>query len=139
MFQEPDGRVKSGYEDSANQLLEEIVPLVSKVGDLLGFPNFGRAFRLDSENWKAKGLFTRPAYDHTLEAYFPPNVDDYTFFCGPMITANGPPPRGWFFECFLSFREEPYECERVSIDYPHPKNKCQSTRLLLASRGILVG
>jgi hypothetical protein len=50
-----------------------------------------------------------------------------------------PAPRGHFLECFLAYREEPEECLRLERGYPHPKNKCQSARLVYGSKGIQEG
>lgn len=62
------------------------------------------------------------------------------FFWGPLRLANGL-RQGWKFETFLSIREEPMEKEFDIMykTYSHPKNICQSSKLLIGSKGVELG
>lgn len=62
------------------------------------------------------------------------------FFWGPLRLANGL-RHGWKFETFLSIREEPMEKEFDIMykTYSHPKNICQSSKLLIGSNGVELG
>lgn len=62
------------------------------------------------------------------------------FFWGPLRLANGL-RQGWKFETFLSIREEPMEKEFDIMykAYSHPKNICQSSKLLIGSKGVELG
>lgn len=62
------------------------------------------------------------------------------FFWGPLRLANVL-RQGWKFETFLSIREEPMEKEFDIMykTYSHPKNICQSSKLLIGSKGVELG
>lgn len=62
------------------------------------------------------------------------------FFWGPLRLANGL-RQGWKFETFLSIREEPMEKEFDIMykTYSYPKNICQSSKLLIGSKGVELG
>lgn len=138
-LQASTGAVTPAGHDEALGLLERIVPLVTATARAAGVPGLGEAFAADTLDWCARGLTQVPTYDRTLDVYRPPAGDGVTFFCAPLLATNGPAPRGHFLECFLAWREEPEVCTRLERDYPHPKNKCQSSRLLHGSRGMREG
>jgi hypothetical protein len=137
-LQAPNGAVMREH-DEALRLLERIIPLVATTAAAAQVPGLDEAFAADTHEWRARGLDQQPTYDRTLNAYRPPRGDGVTFFCAPLLATNGPAPRGHFLECFLAYREEPEDCLRLEQDYPHPKNKCQSARLLHGSKGIREG
>jgi hypothetical protein len=137
-LQLPSGAV-SGAHEQALGLLDRIVPLVTATATAAGVPGLGEAFAADTREWCARGLDQVPTYDRTLDVYRPPKGDGVTFFCAPLLATNGPAPRGHFLECFLAYREEPEVVTRLERDYPHPKNKCQSARLVYGSRGMREG
>ena len=121
--------------DRAADLLRQLAERVTEVGSA----RFAEAFGEDVERWIERGLDQPPAFDTALAAYAPPPDGEPTFFAGPLVATNGPPPRGRFVECFLALREEPEECYDVARVLPHPKNKCQSARLLAGSHGLITG
>lgn len=137
-LQAPSGAV-TGDRDQATGLLDRIVPLVATTASAAQVPGLGEAFAADTTEWLTRGLDQAPTYDRTLDVYRPPRGDGVTFFCAPLLATNGPAPRGHFLECFLAYREEPEECLRLEQSYPHPKNKCQSVRLVYGSKGIQEG
>lgn len=138
-LQDPGGQV-AGEQARARALLAELRAALRAAQALLPLsPGFLDAFEQDAERWAARGLDTPPAFDATLAAYAPPSGDGPSFFVAPLIATNGPSPRGRFLECFLTYREEPPELEQIAALLPHPKNKCQSTRLLAGSRGLMQG
>jgi hypothetical protein len=137
-LQRPDGTV-AGPTGTASDLLDRLVPAVRRAAELTGVAGIGEAFALDTRDWQARGLDQPPAYDRSLRVYRPPAGDGLTFFAAPLVATNGPAPRGHFMECFLAHREEPDECRRLERSHPHPKNKCQSMRMVRASRGFEEG
>ncbi|WCM93428.1 DUF6421 family protein [Acidovorax sp. NCPPB 2350] len=97
------------------------------------------AWEQDIAAWLAAGLDTPPCFDRVRDAYQPPPNGLDGLFIGPVITANGPPPRGYHLEFFIARREDPPEVSDLEWSYPHPKNKCESARLLAASAGFMEG
>lgn len=93
----------------------------------------------DVGEWIAQGLDSSPCFDRVRDAYTPPPDGSENLFIGPVITANGPAPRGYHLECFIARREDPAEVGALERTHPHPKNKCESTRLLAASTGFMEG
>ncbi len=151
-LQDTDGRIPAGggptraaaaWGDGAARdpaaRLRGIAADVTELAGLLGTPELGPAFAADTEDWLAVGLRTPPRFDRTAAAYQVPDGDGHSFFCGPMTTANGPAPRGWFLECFWAYRQEPSAVQKLARRYPHPGSTCQSTRLLAASDGLATG
>ncbi|GAB1670952.1 DUF6421 family protein [Mannheimia haemolytica] len=61
-------------------------------------------------------------------------------FFGPLRLANAN-RKGWKFEFFISQREEPFSnmFSYMYEEYPHPKNICQSSKLICSSQGISDG
>ncbi|SFD70617.1 DUF6421 family protein [Paracidovorax konjaci] len=97
------------------------------------------AWERDIDAWLAAGLATPPCFDRVRDTYQPPPDGMDGLFIGPVITANGPPPRGYHLEFFIARREDPPEVSDLEWTYPHPKNKCESARLLAASAGFMEG
>ena len=138
-LQDPTGAIV-GDREQARDLLRRLADRVEEVEEACGGSMlFADGFRADVERWIDRGLEGPPAFDGALAAYEPPPDGEITFFAGPVLATNGPPPRGKFFECFLALREEPEECYQVAEVLPHPKNKCQSARLLAGSHGLITG
>ncbi|MEQ8965570.1 MAG: DUF6421 family protein [Azospirillaceae bacterium] len=137
-LQDASGAV-TGDRAKAAELLETAVDGVRQAARLLDQEAFASALAADVAAWRSTGLATPPLFDRTRDAYRPPAGNGPTLFAGPVLATNGPAPRGHFLELFLAWRDEPAECDAVAGDWPHPKNKCQSTRLILASRGFSSG
>ena len=137
-LQDASGAV-TGDPVLAARRLDGAVAAVRAAAGLLGQEAFAAALAADVAAWRAAGLATPPLFDRTRDAYRPPAGDAPTLFAGPVLATNGPVPRGHFLELFLAWREEPAECKAVAADRPHPKNTCQSTRLIIASRGFAEG
>lgn len=138
-MQASDGSIRPERIPEARNELVELVVHVWEVCIHLAQRELAEAFAYDARCWIEAGLHTRPGFDATAAAYRLPEPGAHTFFCGPVTTANGPNPRGWFMECFWALRQEPAECRTLERHYPHPKNKCQSTRLISGSRGFVTG
>jgi len=137
-LQVPEGPVVRDL-DLAAPLLREIQSLVSQVCDDIDRPAFARAFDHDVASWLRDGLDSVPGFDACQTEFVPPDNGGSAFFVAPMLATNGPAPRGKFLECFLIRREEPDECRTAAERYPHPKNRCQSARLLAGSDGLETG
>jgi hypothetical protein len=138
-LQDPSGRV-AGDPVLAGELLARLRPRGRQVLARVGAaPGQAAAFEADFDQWLTRGLDTPPQFDATLAAYEPPSDGALTFFIAPFSAPNGPAPRGRFLECFLAYREEPADLAQLAVALPHPKNKCQSTRLLAASAGLRTG
>ncbi len=138
-MQRQDGSVDPTRMARASSLLEQIearaLPLfIQTQGDVLA-----EAFQKDLGDWIVAGLDTAPCFDRFRDALRPPAQGEQMFALMPVLATNGPLPRGHFLEFFLAIRDDPPECERATQAYPHPKNKCQSVRLLEASRGFAQG
>ena len=71
--------------------------------------------------------------------YTPPLNNEFSFFIGVVKSQNSLPPRNNFFECFLTYREDPKNNNILYSDYPHPENICSSSKLILGSKGISQG
>ncbi|MDA8523052.1 DUF6421 family protein [Acidovorax sp. NCPPB 4044] len=54
--------------------------------------------------WLAAGLAPPPCFDRVRDNYQPPPNGMDGLFMGPVITANGPPPRGYHLESFIHHR-----------------------------------
>lgn len=137
--QRQDGSVEPTRMAHAGSLLEQIearaLPLfIQTQGDVLA-----EAFQKDLADWIVAGLDTAPCFDRFRDTLRPPAQGEAMFALMPVLATNGPLPRGYFLEFFLAIRDDPPECERAAQAYPHPKNKCQSVRLLEASRGFAQG
>lgn len=137
-LQDPSGRV-TGDRATARALLDDLRAPVREVCGMIGLTEaYADAFEADLDEWIAGGL-DAPQFDRTLAAYDPAQNGRATFFIAPLIATNGPAPRGKFLECFLAYREEPPELEQIAERLPHPKNRCQSARLLAGSHGFMDG
>jgi hypothetical protein len=126
--------------DYAEELLDDLRGPVREAYGMVKAPEgCAEAFEEDVERWLSEGLGSPPKFDRTLEAYRAPDDGAPTFFVGPVVAPNGPSPRGSFLECFVAYREEPPELQRISATMPLPKNSCQSGRLFAGSRGFMSG
>lgn len=137
-LQNVDGSVHSEI-DVAYQLLDEIEVIVLTIYLRMNSFQLMKAIETDLKEWRSNGLSTCPSFINSQIAYVPPNDKEYTFFIAPFLCANGPAPRGYFLECFFAIREEPNECKDLSIQFPHPKNICQSARFIAGSDGVSTG
>ena len=133
------GAVPPSKSLQAESLLREIAQTASPLLEQTQGGDLRNAFEVDTEAWLAAGLHTVPAYDRMRDVLRAPSEGETVFFVGPVVMANGPMPRGHHFEFFLGRRHEPSEGAEVARLYPHPKNRCQSLRLLDASRGLASG
>lgn len=120
-------------------LLKSISSELQVLATLLSLQNYADAICLDIQNWIQAGLDSVPDFSNTRSQFVLPADKAWTFFFGPYLTANAGVDRGFRCEFFLSFRDEPQVCHPLYLKYPHPKNICQSTRLLTASRGFFAG
>ncbi|MDK8181868.1 DUF6421 family protein [Paenibacillus sp. UMB4589-SE434] len=137
-LQQPDGRVKANYE-IADEWLDKLLPSVRHIYEILLMPEMAEAFEADIAEWRQNGLESIPYFDHSLKCFVPPAAQTFSFIIAPLVATNGPAPKGHFLECFLVLREEPVELEGVAAMLPHPKNGCQSCRLITGSTGIMMG
>lgn len=137
-LQDPSGRVVADRAQAATTLRALFAP-VAELGAELGCQSVVNAFTADAERWLARGLDEVPSFEELRAAYRPPENGQVTFFIGPTLAQNGPPPRGHFLELFLALREEPSEVAALAETFVHPKNPCQSTRLLEATLGFGTG
>lgn len=147
--QADDGSVTSGPVTSGSwtpsrpgepeRLLARIEQAGARVLAVLGQEGLRDALAADLADWRSAGLDSRPMFDRVRDTLEPAADGGLGFFLGPVLTTNGPDPVGHRLECFLTLREEPVECARVAERYRHPKNSCQSTRLLAGSAGLRTG
>lgn len=79
-------------------------------------------------------------FDYSVKELMLPVESSHFVFLGPLRLANGF-RKGWRMEFFISFREEPQSpmFQYMYDKYPHPKNICQSSKLLYGSSGVLDG
>jgi hypothetical protein len=125
--------------DRAENLLRAMMPAVRGLCDSLDQSSIGEAFNADVDAWIAGGLGEKPCFDRTQAAFVAPADGGATFFIAPLTATNGPVPRGYYLECFLAVRDEPQGVKTMAARFPHPKNGCQSGRLILGSEGIRRG
>lgn len=137
-LQQTDGCIHEHFE-AADRLLEQLIPNAQYVYESLHMPKMADAFKRDIAEWRTRGLNTPPYFDYSLKAFTPPDNLELSFIIAPLVATNGPAPKGHFLECFLVMREEPEELERVSAMMPHPKNGCQSCRLITGTEGLVTG
>lgn len=137
-LQAPDGGIADDVAGAA-EILRSLYGPLSGLSRHTGQLRYHDAFVEDAENWIEAGLETKPCFDRTRLAYTPPGNGQETFFVGPVLATNGPAPRGSFFEFFYAVRDEPRVCLEVERLFPHPKNKCQSVRLIHSSYAIQNG
>jgi Family of unknown function (DUF6421) len=138
-FQTADGVPAAQRSRAAEALQRAAVALGALAESGVAGRELADAFAADAREWTSDGLGPRPAFDRTVAAYRPPADGEATVFAGPTTTPNGPPPRAFRLECFWALREEPRELEPTLALLPHPKNICQSTRLLRGSAGLMTG
>jgi hypothetical protein len=91
------------------------------------------AFEQDLAEWEAEGLETPPRFDASRDAIDGPADGELAMFVGPAYLANAE-TRSPLFQTVVIVRDEPAPLRILAERYPHPTNKCQSTRLLAGSR-----
>lgn len=138
-LQEPQGHVPresfaqaSGSIQVLQRSLPAIFRLVGAPGDLEG------AFHEDFDRWMSTRLEEPPRFDATLATYRAINPGEASVLVAPLMTPNGPPPRGAFLECVLYLRSEPEEVLNLMETFPGAKD-AQRSRLLWGSSGFAVG
>lgn len=124
-------------EDKAKQILVQLIKDTKAVYESLNLDEITTSFEKDVFNWIERGLNNEPHFDNTLISYRPPNNGEMTFFLAPIVTPNGPDQRGFYFEAFLAIRDEPEILKLVEEDLPHPKNGCQSLKILAGTKGFM--
>ncbi|MGG2088404.1 DUF6421 family protein [Priestia aryabhattai] len=137
-YQGPNGEVKRNYE-KARELLLKVVAETETIYNSLNLPAVWNALKNDVCDWIERGLDEVPYFDQTLIAYSPPANGEATFFLGPIVTPNGPTKRGFYLEAFIAVRDEPEIMKSIEADLPHPKNGCQSLKLLAGTQGFMEG
>lgn len=91
------------------------------------------AFERDLARWEAEGLETPPRFDASRDAIEGPADGELAMFVGPAYLANAE-TRSPLVQTVVIVRDEPAPLRILAERYPHPTNKCQSTRLLAGSR-----
>lgn len=138
-LQDPSGAVVRDV-DAAADLLPRVLDAYRAVAARAGTPAAEvEAVSLDAQRWLAAGLGSAPAFDSLLDVYGPPPDGGTTLVLAPLLATNGPAPRGRFLECLFAVRDEVDEVAALGRSHPHPRNGCQSMRLLAGSRGLLSG
>lgn len=138
-LQDPTGAV-TGDEREADRLLGRILETYRELAPVAAVPpEQVEAVVADVGRWRAQGLARPPAFEALLDAYGPPADGEGTLVCAPLVATNGPAPRGKFLECLFAVRDEVSEVRALERVYPHPKNGCQSMRLLAGSAGLITG
>lgn len=125
--------------DAAVASLRMIAGDFSDLAIRAGHPEVGAAVRADVDRWIARGLDRTPAFDSARAVLAPPGNGQDVVVLAPILATNGPAPRGHFLEFFWAFRDEPAIRSEAAAAFPHPKNKCQSLRLRIASAGFATG
>ena len=134
-LQNYDGSVKVSNLQTAHEILKKIL-FFTKLITINNASVFLESFRIDIETWIDKGLQNEPDFYLTRDSYVSPKNNEYSFFIGVVKSQNSKTSKGFFLECFLVKREEPIECEVLYKKFPHPKNICQSTKLICGSNGV---
>lgn len=137
-LQSPNGSIQIN-KTQAIESFNQLVVYLSKLDHQVVPRIFLEAFKKDASEWIKIGLENKPDFFRTQEAFCPPLDGEITLFIGPAKCQNSIPPRGYFLECFLAQREEAVKCLTILEKFPHPKNACQSTRLITGSRGFMLG
>jgi Family of unknown function (DUF6421) len=136
--QDATGRVINPDTGSREQLTR-IKETACAVFEALGLTEQKRAWEADIADWLAAGLDSIPYFDRTRDSFEPPANGGSMFFIAPFLSTNGPEPVGRRLDFFLATREEPEELHELYDLFPHPKNACQSVRLVGGSAGLMTG
>ena len=123
-------------------IVEKIEKEIVSITENLNMSAYGRAVIEDFHNWLFLNCREKPNFKKSRDILKSPVSGSMFFFIGPLRVANG--SRGsstYKFECFISKREEPIDNKFKYLyeAYPHPKNICQSSHLLNATKGLLSG
>lgn len=97
------------------------------------------ALEADVDDWLARGLDTAPDFARSRDALAAPADGEPARFLAPIQTTNSAPPVGKRLECLFVLHREPDALTRLAVDFPHPKNNCQTTILLAGSTGFSEG
>lgn len=137
-YQRLDGSIEKENHATCHQLVEYIIPLMQSIYKDMQKPALAEAFEHDMRAWQQNGLDQKPDFSTVRKQFTTPDNGEIAFFIGVCQSQNSF-PRGYFLECFYILREEPQECVALYNLYPHPKNICQSTKLIAGSEGISKG
>ncbi|MEZ9288100.1 DUF6421 family protein [Vibrio lentus] len=140
LLQDAKGQVFGSFE-KAQVLLNAICVEINALGTLLNCETYASAIIKDIINWQKVGLESEPDFIHTRTDFAIPENNQWTFFFGPYLLANETTVKGKGYraEFFIALRDDPQVCADLHKDYPHPRNICQSVRVLTGSEGILSG
>lgn len=136
--QAPDGSIGAPTPAHAESV-RELGRLGAEALDRLGLAAQAAALRADTAGWLAAGLDSRPEFDRTRDAIVAPGDGETGVFIGPALMTNAEQPVKYGFEAFAYRRREPADLDRLSGLFPHPKNICQATQLLIGSAGAARG
>ncbi|WP_188388665.1 DUF6421 family protein [Priestia taiwanensis] len=137
-YQGTNGEIIKNHE-RAKVILLDVVAVTEAIYESLHLTTVWNAFKKDVLDWIERGIDQTPYFDRTLLAYSPPANGEGTFFLGPIVTPNGPTQRGFYLEAFLAVREEPEIMKSIEEDLPHPKNGCESLKLIIGTQGFMEG
>ncbi|MED4072056.1 DUF6421 family protein [Priestia endophytica] len=135
-YQGTQGKIVENKQ-RAKEILMDLIKNTEVIYNSLNLKEVGVAFKEDVLNWIERGLGEAPYFDNTLIAYRPPVNGEVTFFLGPIVTPNGPNKRGFYFEAFLALRDEPEIMNPIEKELPHPKNGCESLKILAGTQGFM--
>ncbi|WDE11837.1 DUF6421 family protein [Thalassomonas haliotis] len=140
LLQDAKGQVVNKL-DQAQALLDAISLEIENLGALLGCEAYAAAIKKDIASWQKHGLASAPDFINTRTDFAIPENNQWAFFFGPYLLANETTTKGKGYraEFFIALRDDPQVCADLHEDYPHPRNICQSVRILTASEGILSG
>lgn len=125
--------------DRVRTILCDIVNNIEKLNDEFISAEYKSALISDINTY-IESEYQNLCFDNSVRALKKVENLSKFFFWGPLRLANGL-RHGWKFETFLSIREEPMEKEFDIMykTYSHPKNICQSSKLLIGSNGVELG
>ncbi|TBW49358.1 hypothetical protein EZI54_19720 [Marinobacter halodurans] len=134
-LQSRDGSIRAGV-GLAEGILRDLIDYTKPLYVSIGLEETHESLAVDIEDWIVRGLDKTPYFDNTINTFTAPENHSLTFFLGPMRTPNGPNDRGFYLEAFFAKREEPSFMAPIAAEMPHPKNGCQSLKLLAGSKGF---
>ncbi|MCO6525801.1 DUF6421 family protein [Snodgrassella sp.] len=137
ILQDLSGIIVGNNKQKAIQLLTDLLVELKQLGRKYISNEYLSALELDINNYINSGC-TDINFDNSVEHLDIPKQSAYFLFFGPLRLANAK-RKGWKFEFFISLREEPISdsFNYMYRKYPHPKNICQSSKLIYGSNDIL--
>ncbi|MCG7498655.1 DUF6421 family protein [Vibrio sp. Of7-15] len=137
-LQNEQGQIAKADEKKAIVIIEQLLNFLRS--DQAAFISEGYRLSLiaDITTWVDKGVDKQPEFGVSRDALELPDNGGLFYFLGPLRLANGN-RNGWKFETFLSLRDEPSspQYQEMYNKYPHPKYICQSSHLLIGSKGLM--